>query len=72
MSNYLMDSYLNDSTKLEWKNYANWKFKLHTLIREYNVWSIVCPYEAKPISSKTSVQDWERRENKEKWCNLQE
>jgi hypothetical protein len=66
MSNSLMDSYLNESNKLDGENYVNWKFKLQTLMEGFNVWSIACGDEAKPTTSTTSVQDWERRENKEK------
>jgi hypothetical protein len=32
MSNTLIDSYLNKSTKLDGENYVNWKFKLDILM----------------------------------------
>lgn len=32
MENPLADSYLNESTKLDGKNYVNWKFKLTTIL----------------------------------------
>jgi hypothetical protein len=66
MTNIMADSYINESNKLDGKNYVNWKFKLQTLMEGYNVWSIACGDEAKPVAPAASVQDWERRETKMK------
>jgi len=41
MSNPLVDSYLNESTKIDGKNYVNWKFKLIMVLEAYNLWTIV-------------------------------
>lgn len=61
-----MDLYLNESTKIDGENYVNQKFKVHTLMERYNVSSIMSRYEAKPTSPITSIQDWKKRETKEK------
>ena len=37
----LSDFYLNESNKLDGSNYANWKFKMHTLMKGHNVWAII-------------------------------
>ena len=39
---------------------------MHTLMERYNVSSIMSRYEAKPTSPITSIQDWKKRETKEK------
>jgi hypothetical protein len=36
----MRESYLIEATKLNGKNYMNWKFKMQTLMEGYNVWSI--------------------------------
>ena len=53
----MADSYINESNKLDGENYVNWKFKLQTLMEGYNVWSIACGDEAKPVAPTASVQD---------------
>ena len=63
MANSLIDSYLNESNKLDGSNYVNWKFKMQTVLEESRVWAIVSGDEAKPA---TAAQDWEKRENKAK------
>jgi hypothetical protein len=65
MSN-LIDSYLNETNKLDGLNYINWKFKMHTLLEGYNAWEIVSGTEAKLTTPTTSVQDWKKRETKAK------
>jgi len=55
----MVDSYINESNKLDGENYVNWKFKLQTLMESYNVWSITCGDKAKPVSHVALVQDWE-------------
>jgi hypothetical protein len=59
MTNIMTDSYINESNKLDGENYVNWKFKLQRLMEGYNVWSIACGDEAKPVAPAASVQDWE-------------
>ena len=63
---YHGNSYINESNKLDGENYVNWKFKLSVLMEGYNVWSIACGDEAKPVAPAASVQDWERQETKAK------
>jgi hypothetical protein len=65
MENPLVDSYLNESTKLDAKNYVNWKFKLATILEAYSLWTIVKGDEPKPIVV-ASIPDWDRQEMKEK------
>lgn len=69
MANALAESYLFESNKLYGENYANWKFKLQTLMEGNNTWAIVFGAEVKPMSPQAidaAIQDWERRENKAK------
>ena len=63
MTNSLIDSYINESNKLDGSNYANWKFNMQTVLEASGVWAIVSRYEAKPA---TAAQDWEKRKNKAK------
>jgi hypothetical protein len=65
MENPLDDSYLNESTKLDGKNYVNWKFKLTTILEAYSLWTIVKGDEPKPTTA-SSILDWDRREMKVK------
>ena len=65
MANPLVDSYLNESTKLDGENYVNWKFKLITILEAYNLWTIVKGDEPKP-QPPVATQDWEKREMKAK------
>jgi hypothetical protein len=60
MTNIMADSYINESNKLDGENYVNWKLKLQTLMKGYNVWSIACGDKAKPVAPTALVQDWER------------
>ena len=62
----LFDYYLTESNKLDGSNYVNWKFKMHTLMEGYNVWSILNGSEAKPTTPPNDVQDCEKRETKVK------
>ena len=69
MDNVLAESYLSESNNLDGENYANWKFKLQTLMESNNTWAIVFGAEVKPMSPQATVvtiQDWERRESKAK------
>lgn len=42
-----MESYLNESGKLNGSNFTNWKFKIQTLLKGVNAWSIVTGDEEK-------------------------
>eukprot|EP00253_Pinus_taeda_P025009 PITA_25009 len=64
MSN-TMESYLNDSGKLNGSNFTNWKFKIQTLLEGANAWAIVTGDEQKPTAT-TQKEDLEKRENKAK------
>ena len=64
MSN-TMESYLNESGKLNGSNFTNWKFKIQTLLEGANAWTIVTGDEQKTTAS-TQKEDWEKRENKAK------
>ena len=78
MENVLAEYYLSYSNKLDGENYANWKFKLQTLMEGNNTWAIVSRVEVKPVSPQATdvaIQDWERRENKAKvllWMTVKE
>ena len=65
MSNPLVNSYLNESTKLDGKNYVNWKFKILIVLKAYNPWSIVRGVEFKATVA-TSILDWDKWEMKAK------
>ena len=65
MANPLADSYLNESTKLDGEKYVNWKFKLVTFLKEYNLWTIVKGDEPKLVVA-TAILDWDKREMKAK------
>ena len=58
MSNQLVDSYLNESSKLDGENYIDWKFKILTICEAWNVWSVVSGDELKPTDATST--DWEK------------
>ena len=64
MSNQLANSYLNELSKLDGKNYIDWKFKILTICEAWNVWSVVSGDELKPTGAVDT--DWEKRETKSK------
>jgi hypothetical protein len=70
MANLLVETYLNEDNKLDGSSYINWKFKLQTMMEGYGIWTIENGDEAKPSVTRgattTSIQDWEKRENKAK------
>ncbi len=70
MNNQIVEAYLNESNKLDGSNYTNWKFKLQTLLEEQNSYGIATGDKVKPATatggSNTTIQDWEKREMKEK------
>ena len=41
MVNPLLETYLNEANKLDGSNFVNWKFKMHTLMQGYGVWTTV-------------------------------
>eukprot|EP00253_Pinus_taeda_P024154 PITA_24154 len=60
-----MESYLNESRKVNGSNFTNWKFKIQTLFKGANAWAIVTGDEQKPAAAQQK-EDWEKRENKAK------
>jgi len=70
MANPLADTYLNENNKLDGSNYANWKFKMQTLMEGLGVWTIAKGGEDKPDATAgataASIADWDKRENKAK------
>jgi len=69
MNNFI-ESYLNETNKIDGTNYTNWKFKLQTLLEGSSTWSIVSSDEQKPTISrggiKMLIQNWDKRDNKVK------
>ena len=37
----LVDTYINEASKLNGENYVNWKFKMMTVLESANAWLIV-------------------------------
>lgn len=70
MNNKIVEAYLYESNKLDGSNYTNWKFKLQTLLEGQNAYGISIGDEVKLTTSTGGsnivIQDWERREMKEK------
>ena len=62
MSNFIPEPYLNESTRLDGQNYANWKFKVLTL-EGNNLWPIVSGAKPKPTTT-AAIPYWEKREMK--------
>ena len=58
MSNQLADPYLNESSKLDGKNYIDWKFKILRICEAWNVWYVVSGDELKPTGAVST--DWEK------------
>ena len=53
----LVDSYINETSKLNGDNYVNWKFNLITILEALHLWMIVKGDEEKP-SNILSIQEW--------------
>lgn len=70
MNNHMAEAYLNESNKLDGSNYSSWEFKLQTLLEGKNTWAIASGDELNLIlatgGTRTTIQDWEKRKNKEK------
>ena len=66
MNNQIIESYLNESNKLDGSNYSNWKFKMQTMPEVQSAWMIANGDEPKPTAGTTSVPDWEKQEGKAK------
>ena len=47
----LVDTYINEASKLNGENYVNWKFKMMTVLESANAWSIVTGDEPKPATT---------------------
>lgn len=60
-----MESYLQESCKIDGSNFTNWKFKIQTLLEDGNSSSIVTVDEQR-VNAGEKEQDWEKRENKVK------
>jgi len=65
MSTFLVETYLNVSTRLDGGNYVNWKFKVLSILERNNLWPIVSGAEPKPTAM-AIIPDWEIRETKAK------
>jgi len=63
MEDDLVNSYLNESNKMDGFNYVNWKFNIKTLMETSNVWPVVSGKEAK-FEFLANTQDWDTRERK--------
>ena len=61
----LVDTYINEASKLNGENYVNWKFKIMTVLESANAWSIVTGDEPRPASV-VLLPDWNKQELKEK------
>ena len=48
MNNNMFEACLNEHNKLDGSNYANWKFKMQTLLDVQSAWTIVNGDEPKP------------------------
>jgi len=60
MNNNMFEACLNEHNKLDGSNYANWKFKMQTLLEVQSAWTIVNGDEPKPAARSTSIPDWEK------------
>lgn len=63
--NNSLESYLDESGKLDGTNFSNWKFKMKTLLESANAWSIVLGNEQR-AGNTTQEHDWDKRETKAK------
>ena len=61
----LVDTYINEASKLNGENYVNWKFKMMIVLESANVWSIVTDNEPSPVSV-ALLPDWNKWELKAK------
>ena len=55
---------MNEHSKLDGSNYANWKFKMQTLLEAQSAWTIVNGDESKPAAGSASIPEWEKRESR--------
>ena len=63
----MAETYLNESTKLDGGNYANWKFKVLTVLEGHNLYLIASGVEPKPTTA-TTILDWEKGKQKQRCC----
>ena len=61
----LVDSYINEASKLNGEHYVNWKFKLMIVLESYNAWSIVAGDEPRPAVP-ALIPEWNKIERKAK------
>ena len=61
----LVDTYINEASKLNCENYVNWKFKMMTMLESTNAWSIVTGDEPRPTTI-ALLPDWNKQELKAK------
>jgi len=60
MNNNIFEACMNEHNKLEGSNYANWKFKMQTLLEAQNACMIVHGDELRPVTGLASVPDLEK------------
>ena len=64
MNNNMFEACLNEHNKLDGSNYANWKFKMQTMLGVQSDWTIVNKDEPKPATGSASIPDSEKREGR--------
>jgi len=55
---------MNEHNKLDGSNYANWKFKMLTLLEAQSALQIVNGDELKPATRSATILNWEKREKR--------
>lgn len=60
MNNNIFEACMNEHNKLDGSNYANWKFKMQTLLEAQSAWQIVNGDEPKPAAESSSVPNLEK------------
>ena len=64
MNNNIFEACMNEHNKLDSSNYANWKFKMQTLLDMQSAWTITNGDEPKPATGSALIPYWEKREGK--------
>jgi len=59
MSIFLAKTYLNETTRLDSRNYENWKFKVLKFLEGNNLWPIVSGVEPK-LTDAVAIPNWEK------------
>jgi len=60
MNNNIFEACMNKHNKLYGSNYANWKFKMQTLLKAQSAWMIVNGDDPRPSVGSATVPDWEK------------